>query len=49
MFSLRYGRLIRKLNIHTKINMIIYKLMYRTFAILELLYGIWGSKEWKRE
>jgi hypothetical protein len=48
MFSLIHRRQIQKINIYTKTNMIIYKLMQNMFVIVEPLYRTWRRKERKR-
>jgi hypothetical protein len=40
---------IQKMNICTKLIMIVYKLIFGIFVIVELLYGPWGMRERKRE
>jgi hypothetical protein len=47
IFSFICARQIRKINIYTKTNVIVYKLICRTFVIVELLYGSRGKREGK--
>jgi hypothetical protein len=49
MFSLICGRQIQKINIYTKLNMIIYKLIYRTCLYSGTTLQNSGKEERKRE